>query len=438
MIGLLLLTALLLLANGFFVAAEFALVKVRSTQLEIRESQGERLAGMALSLVKHLDSYLSATQLGITLTSLGLGWIGEPAVAAVLEPVLHALQVPEELMHRIAVAVGFTLISCAHIVIGEVAPKSLAIARPVQVSMAVSLPMRLFHAVFFPALVVLNASANLLLRLAGIEPANSHSLAVPEEELVRIAAESAKGGQISEGQGEMLSNVFTFTHRQAHEIMVPRNRVRGIDLSEEIAPQLEVALEQGHSRYPVFDGDLDQVVGMLHLKDLLRLDADERTEATLRALARTTLFVPELLPAEKVMRRMQVRRTHLAVVVDEHGVVSGVVSLEDALEELVGEIQDEHDQEAGEVQKTDGGFALSGVLNIDELCAALEIPEPDTEASSLQGYLMEELERVPAEGDEVVLGGWRLVVRRMDARTVETVDASKVERDGTGATAEGQ
>jgi CBS domain containing-hemolysin-like protein len=436
MIGLLLLTVLLLLANGFFVAAEFALVKVRSTQLEVRAAEGQRTAALARSLVDHLDAYLSATQLGITLTSLGLGWIGEPAFAALLEPLLHWLQVPEEYEHKIAVAVGFVVISFAHIVIGEIAPKSLAIARPVGVSMAVSVPMRAFYLVFYPALIVLNASANLLLRLAGIEPANSHSLAVAQEELVRIAADSAAEGQISERQGQMLSKVFRFTNRQAHEIMVPRNRVHYIDLSDDIDEQLAEALELGHSRYPVSDGDLDDVKGLLHLKDLLRLESNQRTAEMLRAIARDALFVPDSLPAEKVMRRMQVQRTHLAMVVDEHGVVAGVVSLEDALEELVGEIQDEHDHETDEVRVTDAGFEFSGVLNVDELCAALEVPEPETEASTLQGYLMEKLERVPREGDKLELDGWLLVVREMNSRTVTQVDATRVEQPapeaGTG------
>lgn len=435
MVVLLLITVLLLLANGFFVAAEFALVKVRSTQLEVRAAEGHRLAGIARSLLDHLDGYLSATQLGITLTSLGLGWIGEPAFAAVLAPVLHAFHLSEDLEHKISVGVGFAVISFAHIVIGEVAPKSMAIARPVQVSMAVSIPMRAFYLVFFPALVVLNASANLLLRLAGIEAANSHSLAVPEAELVRIAAESAADGQISEGQGQMLSKVFTFTHRHAHEIMVPRNRVHYIDLSYDIAEQLAEALELGHSRYPVSDGDLDEIVGLLHLKDLLRLDANQRTGEMLRSLARRPLYVPESLPAEKVMRRMQVARTHLAIVVDEHGVVAGVVSLEDALEELVGEIQDEHDHEDGEVRVTDSGFEFKGLLNVDEFCTALQVEEPETEATTLQGYLMEQLERVPREGDAVVLDGWVLTVRSMEARTVLKVEAVR-ESVTPGGTAE--
>lgn len=426
MIGLLLLTLFLILANGFFVAAEFALVKVRSTQLEVRAANGERMAGVARELVEHLDGYLSATQLGITITSLGLGWIGEPAVAAVLAPLFHALHVSEDLSHQISVVIGFTVISFLHIVLGEVAPKSFAIARPVQVAMAVSIPMRMFHFLFYPALVVLNASSNLLLRMVGVDEANSHALAVPAEELVRIAAESAAGGHISVGEGKMLSNVFAFSHRLAREIMVPRNRANGFDLKGDLQAEIDKALDAGHSRYPVYEGELEHIVGMLHLTDLLRLPAEERTSEAVRSLMRPPLMVPESLPAEKVMRRMQARRTHLAVVIDEHGVVAGVVSLEDALEELVGEIQDEHDDEAGEIRITDTGFELSGVLNLDELCAVLEIPEFESDADTLQGYLMEQLERLPVVGDEIVLGGWRLFVDVVEERAVKQVVVTQV------------
>jgi CBS domain containing-hemolysin-like protein len=426
MLILLFLTAFLIFANGFFVAAEFALVKVRSTQLEVREEAGERMAGVARELVEHLDGYLSATQLGITLTSLGLGWIGEPAVAALLGPVFHALHLPEEVSHKVAVVVGFTVISFLHIVLGEVAPKSYAIARPVQTSMWVALPMKLFHTMFYPALVVLNASSNLLLRLVGIQEGNSHSLAVPADELVRIAAESAAGGHISEGEGKMLSNVFAFSHRLAREIMVPRNRVAGFDVAAaDLDAEIQRALDAGHSRYPVFEGELENVVGMLHLMDLLRLPDAERTLDTVRSLMRPALLVPESLPAEKVMRRMQVRRSHLAIVIDEHGVVAGVVSLEDALEELVGEIQDEHDDEAGEIRQTDTGFEFSGVLNLDEMCAALEVPDFESDADTLQGWLMETLERLPVVGDTASLGPWKLVVTEVDQRAVQQVDATR-------------
>ncbi|MCA9490240.1 MAG: HlyC/CorC family transporter, partial [Myxococcales bacterium] len=235
---LLLFTAFLIFANGFFVAAEFALVKVRSTQLEVEAERGNRMAGLARGLLDHLDSYLSATQLGITLTSLGLGWVGEPAVASALAPLFAMLEVPEHTTHQISLVVGFSAISFFHIVLGEVAPKSLAIARPVVTSSIVALPMRVFHWATYPFLIGLNASSNAVLRIVGVEPAGTHSLAVQGEELVRIVEESAAGGTISVGEGEMVSNVFAFSHRVAREIMVPRNRVDGVDLLEPIAPQL--------------------------------------------------------------------------------------------------------------------------------------------------------------------------------------------------------
>lgn len=424
MIGLLLLTVFLIFANGFFVAAEFALVKVRATQLEVAEAQGARLAPIARELVAHLDGYLSATQLGITLTSLGLGWIGEPAVAAALGPLLHALHVPEDLEHTISFVIGFSLISFLHIVLGEVAPKSIAIARPVGISMAVAWPMRVFHWVFYPALVVLNAASNQVLRLVGIEPAGTHSLAVHGDELVRIVEEAAAGGTISQGEGLMVSNVFAFSQRVAREIMVPRNRVLAIDLAGELPPQVAMALEHGHSRYPVYERELDRIVGMLHLKDLLVHDVHALDEAQIRAHLRPALFVPDTLPAEKLMRTMQRKRTHLAAVVDEHGGVAGVVSLEDALEELVGEIQDEYDEEELEpIRATDDGFVLLGGVALDVFCRTLGVKLPESDADTVQGWLMETLERLPAVGDEVPLEGWRVRVAEVVERAVTRIEA---------------
>ncbi|MEZ4241630.1 MAG: hemolysin family protein [Myxococcota bacterium] len=423
MIGLLLFTAFLIFANGFFVAAEFGLVKVRSTQLEVSAAEGNRLAGVARGMLDHLDSYLSATQLGITLTSLGLGWVGEPAVAAALGPLFALTPLSEEAVHSVSMVIGFGLISFLHIVLGEVAPKSLAIARPVTTSTIVAGPMRVFHWLFYPPLIVLNAASNGVLRLFGVEPAGTHSLAVHGDELVRIVEESAAGGTISVGEGEMVSNVFAFSHRVAREIMVPRNRVHGIDLLEPIEPQLADALEQGHSRCPVYEGDLDAVVGMLHLKDLLKQDVASISQVELRKMLRQPLFVPESLRAEKVMRRMQARRTHLAVVVDEHGGVAGVVSLEDALEELVGDIQDEYDEELQDVQPIDGGFALSGSVLLEDLAPLLQIRVPDSDSDTLQGWLMEHLERIPRPGDRLVLDGWRFDVVEVEQRTVTRAEA---------------
>ncbi len=431
---LLLFTAFLIFANGFFVAAEFALVKVRTTQLEIRASEGERLALVARGLLNHLDGYLSATQLGITLTSLGLGWVGEPVVASVLTPVFALFRVPDELAHQIAVVVGFAIISFLHIVVGEVAPKSLAIARPVATSMVVALPMRVFHWLFYPALFVLNAASNALLRLFGIESAAGHTLGIHGDELQRIVEESTADGHISASEGEMVSNVFAFSHRVAREIMVPRNRVHGIDLAEPVAAQITSALEIGHSRCPVYEGDLDHVVGVLHLKDLLRQDLDRLDERQLRQLLRVPLMVPESLLAEKVMRRMQARRTHLAIVVDEHGGVAGVLSLEDVIEELVGDIQDEYDEELESVQTIDGGYAFTGGLLLEEMADILSIPVPDSDADTLQGLLMERLERLPRPGDELSLGEWVVEVMSVEERAITRAEARRVEaEDEAGA-----
>jgi CBS domain containing-hemolysin-like protein len=424
-IALLLLTAFLILGNGFFVAAEFALVKVRSTQLDVLVDEGSRSAVVARHLVEHLDGYLSATQLGITIMSLGLGWIGEPAVARLLDPVFHAVHLPEEAIHPVSIAIAFTGISFLHIVVGEVAPKSLAIARPVGVSLAVSMPMRVFYIAFYPALVVLNASANLLLKAFGIEPAGTHALAVEAAELQRITEDSVAGGQLSKEEGDLLSNVFTFSTRRANEIMVPRNRVHAIDLADPAQEALAAALEHGHSRYPLFDGSLDDIVGVLHLKDLLPAVVAGEPRRLLRDLARPPLYVPETLPAEKVMRMMQAQRIHLAVVLDEYGTVAGIVWLEDALEELVGDIQDEHDEESDEVEPIEGGFALEGHLTFDDLAGVLGVELPKSASTTLQGFLMEQLERLPRRGDTVQLGEWTLRVVELEKRAITRVEAIK-------------
>ncbi|MEN0067007.1 MAG: hemolysin family protein [Myxococcota bacterium] len=426
MAGLLLLTVFLVFANGFFVAAEFALVKVRPTQLDVAEAEERAMAGVAKNIVHHLDSYLSATQLGITLTSLGLGWIGEPAVAALLEPAFHSLGLPDDLLHQVSFIVGFSIISFLHIVLGEVAPKSLAIARPVSTTLAVSWPMRVFHTVTYPALVVLSASSNLLLRLFGVEPANTHALAVDSDEFVRMAAQSAEAGHISTQEGEMVSKVFAFSARVAEEIMVPRHQVQGLDLEDELMPQLQEAMRRGHSRYPVYEGNLDRPLGILHLKDLLNQDWSKLDAAGLQARMRPLLLVPGTLAAEKVMRRMQRRRTHLALVVDERGTVAGLVTLEDALEELVGEIHDEYDQEDAEIETLgDGTYAFSGAVLLDEVVEILQVAEPESRAHTLQGWLMEELERLPESGDVVNLGHWSLRIAGLEGRTVRRVEASR-------------
>ena len=440
------LAVFLILLNGFFVAAEFALVKVRPTQLESHIARGSRLAAMAKVCLDDLDSYLSATQLGITLASLGLGWIGEPVVEAMLHPLFESMGVPAPSALTIAAAVGFTIISFMHIVAGEVAPKSIAIAKPEIVSMYVAPVMRAFHTVFYPALVVLNASSNLLLRLIKIEPVKGHGMAMSSEELRKIAADSVEGGMITENQGTLLQNVFRFEDRITHEVMVPRNRVIAIDITMPVEEVLDRVMSRhdvdeegerrwhrGHTRFPLYSGTLDEIVGVLHLKDLMVL-LRERDQIDLKEIARAPNFVPETMPVHQLLGEFQRLRSHLAVVVDEHGGVAGIVTLEDTLEELVGEIQDEFDTERPPIEEIPGGFSVDGAHLLADFMLQLGLPPVDSEADTISGFVMEQLGRIPVEDDIInAEGGWAIEVVAMDRRRVERVH---VIRQSTEVTAE--
>jgi CBS domain containing-hemolysin-like protein len=422
----LLVAVLLVAANAFFVAAEFALVKVRSTQLELRASEGSRAAGLARGMLDHLDGYLSACQLGITLASLGLGWIGEPAVAVALRPVLAQVGIADEAtVETFAFVVAFSLISFAHITIGEQAPKNLAITHPETLAIAFAWPMRFFYVVLWPALVVVNGASNAMLRVLGVRVTSEHTLAVPADELAKIAAESAAEGRITQGQGTLLSKVFSFSDRVAREIMVPRNKVRGIDLRRPVDESLQFALESGHSRYLLYDVDIDGVVGVLHMKDLTPRLASGQPIRTLREFARPAMFVPETMPAHRLLRTFQRQRSHLAVVLDEFGGVTGIVTIEDTLEELVGEIQDEHDEERLPVETIEGGWSVEGRMLLSEIEALLAIPSIESEATTLSGLVMERLGRVAQVGDTVPIDAFAAKVVQVDRRSIERVEITK-------------
>lgn len=424
---LLLLTLVLLVAHGFFVAAEFALVKVRVAQLDAEIARGRKAAAVARRVLDRLGPHLGATQLGITLTSLGLGWVGAPAMARLLDPAFRVLRIAEPVATWIAALSGFALLVALHVVVGVVAPKSLGAAHPLSVSVALARPLHAFRVVAHPVLVALDATSGALLRLLGLEATGAH-VAVPAEELRQIAAQSVAGGELTSDQGAMLSNVFTFSDRVAHEIMVPRPKVHGIDLQLPIDESLAQALKRGHSRYPLFDGDLDHIVGVLHLKDLLPHVIDGTTPSDLRALAREPLFVPGAMSAQRLLQTFQRRRTHLAVVLDEYGGVDGITTLEDVLEELVGDIQDEYDVEHAWVEETPRGFVVDGAMLVDEVAELIGVEWEafDTDATTLAGYLMERLERVPKLGDEASLpGGWRARVSLAAHRTAERVDLER-------------
>ena len=403
--------------NGFFVAAEFALVKVRPTQIDPYVQEGQRSAKVARQMVRHLDAYLSATQLGITLASLALGWIGEPAFAWIIEPVVRPFAGDNPaLLHSIAATVAFLVIMILHIVLGELAPKSIAIRKAEGTTLAVSLPLFVFYKITYPAIWLLNHTANYLLRVVGIAPVSEGELAHDEEELRLLLASSHAGG-VSKQTRELLDNIFELKHRVARQIMVPRQDVIYLSTTHTMAENLRLARRSGHTRFPLCEGDLDHVVGLIHIKDLFR---KERPIATLREAAREIAFVPETLELDRLLKRMRTERFHLAAVIDEYGGISGVVTLEDVIEEIVGQIQDEFDVENPEIRsEEDGVYTVSGGMLVEDLEDELDIELSDRDEDTIGGVVLSELGRTPAVGDKVELGPVLLEVLDVDNNRIK-------------------
>jgi CBS domain containing-hemolysin-like protein len=392
-------------ANGFFVAAEFAIVKVRPTQLAELAHTGSARARMARRMTKHLDAYLSATQLGITLASLALGWIGEPAFARLLEPLFHGFGPAASVYaHSIATTVAFTIISVLHIVLGELAPKSLAIQKPVGTSLWVAHALHAFYVIAYPAIWLLNGIARQILRLVGIRPAHDIELAHSPEELRMILASSEKAGVLSEENREIIEGVFQFSKRTARQIMVPRTDVHFLDIRKPIQESLESIRLTRHTRYPLCEGSLDQTIGLIHVKDLF-LAQLRGPGRPLIELKRDVLFVPENSTVEALLSQFIEHKTHMAVVLDEYGGASGIVSLENITEELFGQIQDEFDRERPEIEPLGNGrYRVRGDYLIEDLADRLKIDLGEPAEETIGGYVQARLEREVQPGDKVELG----------------------------------
>ncbi|MCE5287451.1 MAG: hemolysin family protein [Pelosinus sp.] len=406
---------ILVLLNGFFVAAEFSLVKVRKTRLEELVQQGNSRAGLALKVVSAFDTYLGATQLGITLASLALGWLGEPAVASLLEPVfIHYFPLSEWLVSSISIALGFTVITFLHIVIGELVPKSMAIQRTEALALFTVWPLYIFHKIGYPIIVLFHKAARLILELMNIKAANESELAHSEDELRMIVSASSRGGLLDQMESELIDNVFDFADTLAREIMIPRQDMVCLFLDDSYEENMQVVKEANHTRFPLCVDDKDHVIGMIHLRDLM--DFDNHEEKDLKTIMREILVVPEGMSVAKLLQVMRRRRIHQAVVADEYGGTAGLIALEDVIEEIVGDIEDEHDEVAEcDIQRlAEDSYEFDGRVLLDDVVELLNISLEQHDEDTIGGYIFGILGRRPEIGDKVTIGDYTFEVLKIN------------------------
>jgi magnesium and cobalt exporter, CNNM family len=413
----------LVLLNAFFTAAELAMVRVRATRIEALAEEGHWQARLVRSLQRRPDAFLSATQLGITLTSLALGWIGEPAFAHLLAGAFAALGIESQrALHNTAFVLAFATITFLHIVIGELAPKSYAIRFTERVALWVALPMRIFQIVFSPALWLLQRAASATLKLFGVTAETSGDLAHSEEELRLLLAESHRVGVLSGTKRELLENVIDYTERTARHVMVPRADIAYLSVAHALEENLAVVTQAAATRFPLCSTDIDHVIGMVHVKDLFNRRDQLRSSEDLAAIKREILFVPETRPLDLLQRDFQQRRTHMAIVVDEYGGTSGLVTLEDVIEEIVGEIQDEFDREPPTVEETPEGLVFDGLTLVDDVADRIGIKLPETaDVSTLGGFVTARVGRMPRPGDKVSVDGYDFTIVEIRGRRVTKV-----------------
>ena len=412
----------LVLANGFFVASEFALVGVRRSRIETLAEGGSRPARRLLGLLDNLNAYISATQLGITMASLALGWIGEPVVAHMLEAPLKG-HVSEAALHTISFAVAFTIITFLHIVLGELAPKTMALERAERVSLAVAWPLYAFYKVFQWPIRLLDWAGTRTVRLFGLHPSQDHASVYTEEELRHLIGVSQKSGHIRDEERQLIDRVFEFSDAEVREAMVPRTQVEALPVTATLDEARAAFRATGYSRLPVYRERLDDVVGLLFRKDL-DMGQVAAEDFALERLVHPPLFIPATAGLGAALKQMQSARVHLAFVLDEHGGLEGILTLEDLLEEIVGEIDDEYDEETRSrcVEQPDGTFLLDGMLAVRDANRqfGLELPE-EGRYTTLAGFLMAQTGRILGPGDSVEHGGAVFRVERVERRRIRWV-----------------
>ncbi len=418
-----LVTTLLVFLNGFFVAAEFALVKIRGSQLEIIALTGNRSAKLAMDIVKNLDSYLSACQLGITIASLALGSIGEPMVEELVNMFFTkvGIDIHKHVVVTISYALSLGILTTLHVVFGEQAPKMMALKSAEKVTLAISYPMRFFYVVFSPAVWILNGLSNVVLKSLGIH-SNMHQDEHTAEELALLIDQGKATGAIEEGEHEIIKNAFGFDQIMVRQIMMPRPKIHGIEIDTKVEEVIASIINEGYSRMPIYKDSIDNIEGVVYTKDLLRM-MNKKEAIEFKDAMRPAYFVPETKKISDLLRDLQKKRMHMAIVIDEYGGVSGIVTIEDIIEEIVGEIQDEHDDEAPIVVKTAlkeyAVNALSNILDVNEF-----LPEPLPEADEYEtvaGYISVIFGKIPELSDTIQTKHYEISILKKSKQMVQEV-----------------
>lgn len=411
---------LLLFSNGFFVAAEFAMVSVRKTRITQLTNEGNFSAKVALEALKDLDKFIAAVQLGVTISSIGLGWVGEATLVRMIQPIFDFLPDSFQIAasHTVSVAIAFALITVLHVVIGELMPKSVALQYPEKTSLIIALPMQLITKLFAPFIYILNGFGNFLLRLMKIPTAPTSHLAHSIEELNMLINASYNEGVLNETEREMLHNVFKFSDLSAKQVMIPRTDMACISSDITFEEFNKLAIETQYTRYPVYEDNLDHISGIVHIKDLYGLSL-KKEEFSIEKLLRPVLLVPETMTMDNLVREFKKRQGQMAIVVDEFGGTAGLITLEDVLEEIFGEVQDEFDEEEADIkQVSEDTFIANAMTRLDELAEFFEMEIIDEDVDTIGGLVVKILGRIAQIGDVVDIENLQLSVKEIDGARV--------------------
>ncbi|MFZ7802416.1 hemolysin family protein [Bacillus thuringiensis] len=428
----LVMVAILIAFTGFFVAAEFAIVKIRSSRIDQLVAEGKRGALAAKKVTTNLDEYLSACQLGITVTAMGLGWLGEPTIEQLLHPLFEKWNLNPSISSVLTFGLAFMIMTYLHVVVGELAPKTMAIQKAERVTLLLAGPLMMFYKVMYPFIWVLNGSARVITGLFGLKPASEHEVAHTEEELRLILSDSYESGEINQAEYKYVNNIFEFDNRIAKEIMVPRTEIVGFYLEDSVEEHMKVIQNERYTRYPIFGEDKDDIIGMVNVKDFFirYMTEDQKDLSSIRSYMRPIIEVMETTPIHDLLLQMQKKRIPMAVLYDEYGGTAGIVTLEDILEEIVGEIRDEYDEdEAPPIQHVnEQHIIVDGKVLISEVKDLFGLHIEEDDVDTIGGWIMMQNHEIE-EGQHVEAEGYEFKVLEKDAYQIKRVEIRKMEQE---------